>query len=199
MNAIEPTTSLADLRQRILAARANPVALPARTAEIARRHRSARQKDWSVSDVVVTRDGQLRTIQETGREATVSRITTEVFATAPFDEDLFARRHLPSSAIKFHDGLHAGWIYNVLTDLGDTFQLFMYRDDSLRRYRVRLVAPQLELLGVPHETHIYGDGHLCISADSYGQQMLNVAYARSVMWCHGISLMVRGHAWPWGE
>jgi hypothetical protein len=200
MTTIDPNTSLSSLRELVFRARANPVPLPASTAAIARRHQQARDKGWTLSDLVVTREGEIRTIQETGRSSTVSRITTEVFAAGYFDEDALAAQHLPRSTTKVADSSGGtGWVYPVTTDVGDTFELFLYRDHYLRLFRVRLMAPSLEQLGLMHETHLYGDGHLCISPAGPGLPMMNNAYARSVMWCHGISLMARGHAWPWGE
>ena len=199
MPTIAPSTSISALRDLVQRGQTEVAPVPARTTEIARRHNEARGKGWDVSDIVVS-DGYLRTIQESGRTTRISRITTEVFAAAVLDEDALAARYLPASARKIMgENGGAGWTYTVTTDLGDRFELFLYNDRANRQFRVRLLAPRLEQVRAGHDTHLFGDGHLCISASGSGQSMMNNAYAKSVMWCHGISLKLRGHAWPWGE
>lgn len=199
MTTINRTTDLETLRDAVLRARANPSPLLAATAGLARRHRRARDNGWAVSDVVVTNKGNIRTIQESGESATVSRLSTEIFAAGTLVDDL-AARHLPTSAVKVTgpDG-GSGWAYQITTDAGDTFDLFLYHDSYTRTFRVRLLAPCLEKLGLIHETHLFSNGHLCISPTGAGQAYLADAYARSVLWCDGISAMLRGHAFPWGE
>lgn len=191
-------SDLESLRTRILAGRAHPVPLDPATMERSRRHAAARDRGWPLSDLVVTRTGEIRTVQETGKQAAgISRVTTEVFA-GKVDEEAWAARHLPPGYSRFVDGDAPGWVYTVRTNHGDEFTLFLYWDRFQRVYRVRLIAPRLEQLGLVHATHLYSDGHLCISRGA-GERLFNNAYAKSAMWADGISHMIDGHAWPWGE
>ncbi|MGR7027210.1 hypothetical protein [Geodermatophilus sp. URMC 62] len=190
------SSELEQWRERVLAARRNPEPLPPEQQEIVRRHARAREKGWAVSDLVVTRTGEIQTIQQAGSQ-TVSRVTTEVFAAV--DEVALAERHLPPGYWRYEDDDFEGWAYEVTTSLGDMFAFFLYFDRFQRVYRVRLLAPDLERLGLAHETHLFADGHLCLSDRGPGERMFNNAYAKSAMWADGISRMLRGHAWPWGE
>ena len=92
-----------------------------------------------------------------------------------------------------------GWVYDVTTRQGHQFTFFLYRDAFQGRYFVRLVAPALEELGLEHETHLFSDGQLCLEPYGVGLALLPEAYAKSVLWADGISQMLDGHAWPWGE
>jgi hypothetical protein len=184
------------LRERVLAARRHPEPLPMEQQAYTRRHAAARAKGWELSDVVVTRTGEIRAIQETGHYG-VSRVTTEVFAAV--DEAALAARHLPPGYWRYEDSEYTGWAYGVTTNLGDSFTFFLHWDRFQRAYRVRLLDPALERLGLVHETHLYSDGYLCLSRNGSGEPMFNNAYAKSAMWADGISRLLRGHGWPWGE
>lgn len=192
-------TSLEELRARTEAARSTAFPLqpvPTRLSRIIRRHRKAQERGYQVSPVVVTQDGCIATLEETGRQITVSRVTTQIFAAVPWDEATLVRQHLPRSA--FATG--GGWVYSVTNDFGDTFELFLYHDDFARSYRVRLITPDISGLGETHRHHLYADGHLCLSNNpGNGQSLLNNAYGESVLWCAGMGAVMRGHAWPWGE
>lgn len=114
--------------------------------------------------------------------------------------DHYAEQHLPISAFKITrpDGT-SGWVYSVTTEWGDTFELFLYFDHCAHLHRVLLVSPNIEDLGVAHTTHLFSDGHLCISPNGYGSRFVHDAYARSVLWCNGISSLLRGHGFGWGQ
>ncbi len=192
-------TPLAELRARTETARDAAFPLeqaPSRLSRIIGRHRKSQDRSQNISPVVVTQDGRIATLEETGRQLTVSRVTTQIFAAVSWDEAALVRQHLPQSA--FTSG--GGWVYSVENDFGDTFELFLYHDDFARTYRVRLITPDISALGECHRHHLYGDGHLCLSNNpGNGQKMLNNAYGESVLWCAGIGAVMRGHAWPWGE
>jgi hypothetical protein len=194
--SITPQTPLSELRERILSERAAIAPAPPRVAELERRHQNAIAQGWEVSDIVVKPDGRIATVQETRGEVTVSRVTTQIFAYVPWDEAELVRRHLPADTTRHGNG----WAYTVQNEYGDRFELYLYYDEYVRAYRVRLLAPAVEQVADGHKTHLYGDGHLCLSpAGSGGQHMLNNAFAESVLWCNGIGAISRGHAWPWGQ
>lgn len=193
---VSRNTPLSELRARLLPERQTVAPLPDRMRELERRHERARRKGYAVSDVVVRKTGDITTFQETRGEVTVSRITTQTFASRAWDEASLVRQHLPANTTqKGH-----GWVYTVVNEFKDVFDLFLYWDDYLRAYRVQLLAPALETLGAGHRLHVYSDGNLCLSpASGGGQDMLNNAYAESVLWCNGVGAVLRGHRWPWGE
>lgn len=194
---ISPQDALAEMRQRIQAAQVNPVPPPPSASAVLRRHHNAQARGWTVSDIVITPDGAIRAKEDAGPGQEVSRVSTEVFA-ARSDDDL-ARDRLPANAAKHTDLTgKTGWVYTITTDFRDQFTLFLFRDHYMRLYRVQVLSPPIEQLGLGHETHIFSDGTLCISPHARGVERLADAYGRSVMWCTGISLMVRGHGWPWG-
>lgn len=193
---ISRTTPLSELRVRLLAERQSVAPLPDRLVELGSRHEHARRRSWNVSDVVVRNDGRIATYQETRGEVTVSRVTTQIFASRAWDEASLVRKHLPANTTQQGHG----WAYTVVNEFKDVFDLFLYWDDYLRAYRVQLLAPALETLGAGHRLHVYDDGNLCLSpASGGGQDLLNNAYAESVLWCVGVGAVLRGHRWPWGE
>lgn len=195
-NRIDRDTPVARLRQLAMEQRRDNAPLPPRLAEAQRRHARAQGNGWTLSDVVVTKDGRIA-MREEERTHTVSRVTTQIFA-ASMEEQEAERvdRHLPTNTTKVGDG----WAYTVTNEFGDVFDLYIYWDRYTRCYRVRLLAPDLERLGEVHRHHLYGDGHLCLSDNlGSGQRRINNAYAESVQWCNGIGAVLRGHPWPWGE
>ncbi len=193
------STEIEIFRQRVIAARNNPRPLGRVQRKQAERHAYARAHGWPLSELVVTRTGEIRTFQEVGGNGYgISRVTPEVFSGA-VDEVAWAERHLPIGSDHVEVGGVRGWVYDVHTNLGYDFTFFMYWDRFERVYRVRLVAPRLDLLGLVHATHLYSDGHLCLNASTSGERMFNNAFAKSALWADGISQMLEGHAWPWGE
>jgi hypothetical protein len=192
------SSELEALRTRILAARRAPEPIPPRAAQYPKRHARARQRGWSISDLVVTNTGEIRAIQDVGASTAVSRVTTEIFS-SQVDEAAWASQYLPSNHWRYNDDEVSGWAYNLTTTFGDTYTMFLYWDRYQKVYRVRLLDPPLERLGLVHETHLFSDGHLCLSRSAGGERLFNNAYAKSAMWADGISRMIRGHAWPWGE
>jgi hypothetical protein len=196
-HTIGPDTPLSRLRALAQAQRRDNSPLPAPLAEAERRHAYAREKGWDLSDVVVTKEGQIVLKEDARAYTAVSRVTTQIFA-ARMEEDEAERvaRHLPAATRK----LGNGWAYPVTNEFGDAFELFVCWDRYTRCFRVRLLAPDLEALGEVHRHHLYADGHLCLSPNvGGGQRRINNAYAESVQWCNGIGAVLRGHAWPWGE
>jgi hypothetical protein len=117
----------------------------------------------------------------------------------PEDYHGFAREHLPRGFREHGQGMAKAFEYDVVSQYGDRFVLLLAYDQTIRQFFVRLLDPQLERLDLIHGTHLYSDGRLCLTPNSGYIPVVNGAIGRSVMWCNGISAMVRGHAWPWGE
>lgn len=193
------STDLAQLRTRILEARRTPAPFDAHTRDLVLAHRAARDSGHELSDLVVTRTGEITIVGDLqGQTRGVSRVTTEVFAATTGQASL-AREYLPDGYAQLDFEGDLGWVYDVTTRQGHRFTFFLYRDRYLGRYYVRLIAPELERLGLEHATHLFDDGHLCLDPFGAGLARLPEAYAKSVLWADGISQMLDGHAWPWGE
>lgn len=83
MSAFNGSSELEQLRSVILQARrdrATNEPVPANLRRVVARHGRAREQGWNVSDVVVTRDGEIRTKDQVGNDRAVSRVSTEIFA-----------------------------------------------------------------------------------------------------------------------
>jgi hypothetical protein len=188
------------LRQRVLEARRNPAPLDETSSALVEAHHAARRAGREVSDLVVTRDGQITTLDALGEaDRGISRVTTEVFAAAPAGQSALAREYLPAGHQPIELDDVSGWAYDITTRQGREFTFFLYKDPYEGRYFVRLVAPALEELGLAHETHLFEDGQLCLDPHNAGLALMPDAYAKSVLWADGIGQMLDGHAWPWGE
>ena len=68
--------------------------------------------------------------------------------------EALVRRHLPADTTPHGPG----WAYTIRNEYGDTFDLWLCYDHYMREYRVRLLAPEVELVGNGHKTHLYEDG-----------------------------------------
>lgn len=106
-----------------------------------------------------------------------------------------AEGSLPASTRQLTVEGVSGWLYPIVSELGDAFQLFLYFDGS--GYQVKLVAPEVVGRFDPHACHVFPDGRLCLSsAPGTGLPTLEDAYARSVLWCNGFSIFSRDGQFP---
>lgn len=193
------SSDLALLRSRVLQARLAPTPADPQVQSLVLAHRSARDAGHPVSELVVTRTGEITTVGELGGQTRgISRVTTEVFA-ATVGQTALAGEYLPAGHTALESDGVPGWVYDVTTRKGHQFTFFLYRDPYEGRYFVRLIAPELEKLKLAHATHLFSDGHLCLEPSGVGLPVLPQAYAKSVLWAEGIGQLLDGHAWPWGE
>lgn len=101
----------------------------------------------------------------------------------------------PSTRHLTVDGVR-GWLYPISTELGDEFRLFLYFDGA--GYQVKVIEPDLEGRFDPHASHLLPDGRLCLSeVAGAGAATLEEAYARSVVWCNGMSVFLREERFPY--
>lgn len=109
-------------------------------------------------------------------------------------DDASVAQSLPSATRRLTvDGVR-GWLYPVVTEGGDVYQLFLWFDGS--SYQVKVVAPDVEGHD-PHTCHLFPQGRLCLGADETGgETTLEGAYARSVLWAHGFSQYRRTGRFP---
>lgn len=82
-------------------------------------------------------------------------------------------------------GNYRGWLYPVVNELGQPFELFIFFDGSV--YRVMVVAPPLEGRHDVSRCHLYSDGSICLD-HQVGLPSFEQAYAKSVLWCTGFGL-----------
>ena len=188
---------LEGLRKRVEEARANPEPRDPAAQHLVDAQEAARRGGFVDGGVVVTPDGVIRRADQVRQtDGPVSRVTSQIFA-ASSDEEL-ARRHLPKSQRRIDFDGTAGWVYDVTTR-GQAFTFYLHRNRYSGGFSVRLVSPEIERLGMAHATHLYSDGRLCLGPYGHDPKTLEDAYGRSVMWAEGITQMLEGHAWPWGE
>ncbi|GAO03165.1 hypothetical protein PSR1_02048 [Anaeromyxobacter sp. PSR-1] len=106
-----------------------------------------------------------------------------------------AEGSLPSSTRYLTVEGVGGWLFPIVSELGDPYQLFLWFDGG--GYQVKLVEPQVLGRFDPHACHVFPDGRLCLSSDpGGGMPSLEDAYARSVLWCNGFSVFAREGRFP---
>jgi hypothetical protein len=110
-------------------------------------------------------------------------------------ERLEAEGCLPASARHVSVQGASGWLYPVVTEQGDRFQLFLWFDGAV--YQVKVVSPELERGENPEACHLFPGARLCLGLDDDGgMPTLEGAYARSVLWANGFSAWRRTGAFP---
>jgi hypothetical protein len=87
-----------------------------------------------------------------------------------------------------------GFLFPLVSELGDHFDLFAYFDGGA--YQVKVVRPRLEGAD-PHACHLFGDGRICFGPrDDGGVPSLKEAHARSALWANGLSVYLRTARFP---
>ncbi len=99
-----------------------------------------------------------------------------------------ATRHLLVDGVR-------GWLYPLVSEMGDRFELFLYFDGGA--YQVKVVSPAVEGEVDTHACHLFSDGRICFGqSDAGGMPTLTEAYAKSVLWVNGYSMYLRTAAFP---
>jgi hypothetical protein len=93
------------------------------------------------------------------------------------------------------DGVN-GWLYSIVDEFGQSYQLFAYHDGSV--YQVQVVFPEVEGQYSPHNGHLYSDGTICFG-DEHGLPTLEQAYAKSVVWANGFTVFLRTGKFPFSR
>ena len=86
-----------------------------------------------------------------------------------------------------------GWLFSIVNEFKQPFQMFLYFDGSL--YQTKVVSPEVEGKYNPHNGHLFSDGRICYG-DSAGQASLEAAYAKSVLWANGFTVFQRTGTFP---
>ncbi len=126
----------------------------------------------------------------------LSKVTQETFYGDWLqDRDLAeVRSTLPPGTTWASDGEVGGWLYTVVNEFGDLYDLFLWWEPASGTYKVSLVSPRLGGEVGVHDCHLYSDGTLCLKREGgSGYPALADAYARSVLWTRGASYFRRGY------
>lgn len=107
-------------------------------------------------------------------------------------EEEAVTKALPAGTYPASDGQFSGWVYEVTNEFSDLYRFFVYFDPAAALYRVALMYPQLAGQLGSHDAHLFSDGRVCLN-DQSGCKDIASAYARSALWCRGVSMVRRGH------
>jgi hypothetical protein len=102
-------------------------------------------------------------------------------------------RCLPEATEEVPVGGGWGYLYPIVTEFGDRFDLCAVHDGAL--WQVYPVQPRLEGQYEPHEAHVYPDGRVCLT-EQVGASTLEEAFARSALWANGMSAFLRTGVFP---
>jgi len=164
-------------------------------------HESQRRGDAYPSDpsrrVSVTRDAQI-VMGEVVDENHTSKVQQGTFAGVPqpsATERQLVRNKLPVQTQWVEAGGIGGWAFPVHTELGDRFDILIY--DAGSKWKAILISPTIEGRFNAHNSHLYSDGHICLSdSPGNGQPTLEEAFSKSVLWANGMSIHMKGHPFP---
>jgi hypothetical protein len=99
------------------------------------------------------------------------------------------------------------WVYRFRCQFHTEYCMAAFFDG--REYQVKVMQPDLadlradpncaRLFDDVHEGHVFDDGRLCLAPPANGETTLRAAYAKSVVWANGCSVMRAGHSFPFSR
>lgn len=107
----------------------------------------------------------------------------------------FSKSKMPRNTLEVKSDGCIGFKYDITCELGNTYKLFAYFNGS--RYRVMVVAPEVERGPVGHHSHVLTDGSLCLEPTVQGCRTLEQAFAKSVLWANGYSIYLHTGKFPY--
>jgi hypothetical protein len=107
----------------------------------------------------------------------------------------FSKSKMPRNTLEVKSDGCIGFKYDITCELGNTYKLFAYFNGS--RYRVMVVAPEVERGPVGHASHVLTDGSLCLEPTVQGCRTLEQAFAKSVLWANGYSIYLHTGTFPY--
>jgi len=107
----------------------------------------------------------------------------------------FAKSKMPRNTLEVMSDGCTGFKYDITCELGEKYQLFAYFNGS--RYRVLVVAPEVERGDLGHPSHVFPDGSLCLEPTMTGCRTLEQAFAKSVLWANGYSIYQQTDQFPY--
>jgi hypothetical protein len=157
--------------------------------------------------IYVGREGELLMGDEAGGAERIAQVTTDTFyafhaQSRVEEESEFVCTNMPRNTVRVSDGTYDGWAFTISNEFGDTYKLFMYHHPSFGVYRVVLVDPHMEGGVVDaHGTHLWPDGHLCLTREHPGNGYPSMAqtYAKTAVWTRGASCYRRGYGFQFNK
>lgn len=150
--------------------------------------------------VVVDREGGIH-LNSPSDHREVSQVPIEKFAASRLEKDKgIVRTKLPRNTVEVRSPDYGpdktAWIYKVTTSFGTRFSFFAVFDGTA--YQVRVIEPEIEAeIRNPHTGHIFADGRICFgNGPNSGMPSLESAFAKSVLWAEGISVVRAGGTFP---
>jgi len=137
---------------------------------------------------------------ENAAAPTITRIDTETpFAARIESERLVVSNKFPRGTQRLVVTGVDGWLYDVKCESGNKYTFFTYYDDIDGYYKTKVVEPFVEKKWRNmHTGHIYTNTvRLCLSTDyNGGAPTLETAFARTVLWANGFSLLQKTGTFP---
>jgi len=152
--------------------------------------------------VYVAPDGDIRLGNETSplearRLSEVNQGTFYVYGDMRHSRDqVTASTKMPANTRALHIGNIFGYSYSITCTYRNPYTFFAYFDGTA--YQVSLVSPNLEGQYGEHTAHLYNDGRLCLG-EGGGMPTLESAYAKSVIWATGFSVVRAGGTFPFSN
>jgi hypothetical protein len=169
---------LNELRNRVISNQNSSVDLPSSNAR----------------KVFVDREGNICMDANSGRP--LSQVPQKTFAASLSSDRQTVASKLPSNTCETTCNGVTGWVYQIMSQLGDSFTMFAYNDGS--RYQVMVAFPEVAGRYGQHDAHLFHDGRICFSNDS-GMPTLEQAFAKSVLWATGFSVFLRTGKFPFSN
>lgn len=144
-------------------------------------------------NVFVDSEGSISVGNPGGQQQNLSRVPQSTFAASAIQDRRVVAQKLPSNTKEINVSGVTGWVYNITSELGDPYTMFLYNDGSL--YQVKVVFPEVEGRYGQHDAHLFQDGSICFG-DGGGLPTLEQAYAKSVLWATGFSAFLRTGNFP---
>jgi hypothetical protein len=143
--------------------------------------------------VYVDREGNIVTQPQAGEQRQLSQVPQKVFAASvTLDRQVVAQK-LPSNTQEMNISGVTGWVYEIVSEIGDQYTMFIFHDGSL--YQVMVLFPEVAGRYSPVEGHLFDNGVICLNQE-HGCSTLEQAYAKSVLWASGFSVYLRTGQFP---
>ncbi len=143
--------------------------------------------------VFVDSEGNILTQTQPGQDRNLSQVPQKTFAAnLTLDRRVVAQK-LPSDAREMTVSGVTGWLYDITSEMGDRYTMFIFHDGSL--YQVMVLFPEVAGHYSPTEGHLFSNGCICLNAE-HGYSTLEQAYAKSVLWATGFSIYLRTGQFP---
>lgn len=143
--------------------------------------------------VFVDNGGNILTQPQPGQQRNLSRVPQKLFAATLMQDRQVVAHKLPANAQEMQISGVTGWVYEITSEVGDTYTMFIFNDGSL--YQVMVLFPEVAGQYSPSEGHLFSNGCICLN-EEHGYPTLEKAYAKSVLWATGFSFYVRTGQFP---